>query len=109
MHFLILGVKWGFCAITLVSDMLEGQVNQGLYQHGRSSSLQKKFEPKFWPIGLASRASQSWSKIQKHPHFASSSQAKPSPKSKNFLIEARRLAASVEGLNRSLAIGAGEL
>jgi len=25
MHFLIFGVKWGFWAITLVPDMLEGQ------------------------------------------------------------------------------------
>ena len=25
MHFLILGVKWGFGAITLVPDILEGQ------------------------------------------------------------------------------------
>jgi len=25
MHFLILGVKWGFWAITLAPDMLEGQ------------------------------------------------------------------------------------
>jgi len=43
------GVKWGFWTITLVPDML-----------GQSSSFQ-------WLIGLVSTASQSWSKIQKHP------------------------------------------
>jgi len=41
----------------------------------------------FWLIGLASRDSQSWSKIQKHPHFGSSSQENPLPKSKfSFFI-----------------------
>jgi len=49
-------------------------------------------------------------KNTKQPHFASLSQANPSPKSKIFfLIEPRRLAASVEGLNNSLAIAASEL
>jgi len=49
-------------------------------------------------------------KKQKHPQFASLYQENPSPKSKNiFLIEPRRLAASVEGLNNSLAIATGEL
>ena len=57
--------KWDFGAITLVPDMLE--FNQGLYRHGRSRSFQKKFEPKFWLIGLASRLSQSWTKIQIYP------------------------------------------
>jgi len=33
----------------------------------------------------------------------------PNPNQKNFLIETRRLAASVESLNSSLAIAAGEL
>jgi len=45
----------------------------------------KKFEPKFWLIGLASRARQIWSKKQKHLPFASLSQANPSPQSKKFL------------------------
>jgi len=107
-HFLILGEKWGFWAITVVPDVLEGQAR--LYRRGRSFSFQKTFEPNFWSIGLASKARQNWSKNQKHPHFASLSQANPSPKSKMFfLIEPRRLAASVEGLNNSLAIAAGEL
>ena len=61
-------------------------------------------------MGLASRARQSWSKNRKRPHFASLSQANPSPESKIFfLIEPRSLSASVEGLNNSLAIVAGEL
>ena len=61
-------------------------------------------------MGLASRARQSWSKNQKRPHFANLSQANPHPNQKSFfLIEPRRLPASVEGLNNSLAIVAGEL
>jgi len=56
------------------------KVKQGLYRRGRSSSFQKKFDPKFWPIGLASRACQIWSRKQKHPHFPSPSQANYSPK-----------------------------
>jgi len=31
-------------------------------------------------IGLASKDSQSWSKIQKHPHFVTSPQENPKPK-----------------------------
>jgi len=68
---LILGVKWGFWAMTLVPDMLEGQARA--LSTRRLSSFQKKFQPKFWPIGLASRARQSWSKKRKHTHFASPS------------------------------------
>ena len=62
-------------------------------------------------MGLAFSARQSWSKNQKHPHFASLPQANPSPESKNvfFLIEPRRLSASVEGLNTSLAAAGAEL
>ena len=69
MHFLNWGVKWGFWAITLVPDMLEGQARA--YRRGRSSSVQKKFEPK-WLLGLASRARQSWSKKQNTPTLRAS-------------------------------------
>ena len=49
-------------------------------------------------------------KIKKHPHFVTSPHENSKPKSKKyFLIETRRLAASVEGLNTYLAIAAGEL
>jgi len=102
------GGKWGFWAMTLVPNMLEGQARA--LSTREIIQFQKKFETKFWLIGLASRALQSWSKKRKHPHFASPCQANPSPKSKKcFLIEPRRLAASVEGLNNSVAIAAGEL
>jgi len=37
-------------------------------------------------MGLASKARQSWSKNRKRPHFASLSQANPSPESKNFFF-----------------------
>ena len=61
-------------------------------------------------MGLASRASQIWSKKRKRPHFASLSQVNLSPESKKFfLIEPRSLPASAEGLNNSLVIVAGEL
>ena len=78
------GGKMLFWPITLVADMLKAC--QGLYRRGRSSSFQKKFEPKFWPIGLAFRARQSWSNIQKQPQVASPSQANPSPKLKIFFL-----------------------
>ena len=59
---------------------------------------------------IAPRASQNWWKIKKHPHFVRSSQENSKSKSKKyFLIETRQLAASVEGLNTSLATAAGEL
>jgi len=48
------------------------------------------FERKFWPIGLASRARQNWSKNQKHPHFARLSQANPSLKSKKFFNRTKK-------------------
>ena len=61
-------------------------------------------------MGLASRARQSCLKNRKRPQFASLSQANPWPESKKFFfIEPRSLPASVEGLNNSLAIVAGEL
>jgi len=61
-------------------------------------------------MGLASKARQSWSKNRKRPHFASLSQANPSPESKKFfLIKPKSLPASVEGLNTSLAAAAGVL
>jgi len=46
----------------------------------------KSFRENFCPIGLASRIRQIWSKKRKHTHFASQSQANPSPKSKNVFI-----------------------
>ena len=86
---------------TVFTEKLVDLVECNIYRNNQS---------KFWPIGLASRTRQSWSKKTNHPHFASLSQANPSPKSKNvFLIEPRRLAACVEGLSNSLAIAAGEL
>ena len=60
------------------------KVKQGLYRRGRSSSFQKKFEPKFWPISLAFRARQSWSKNQKHPILRASPRRIPHPNKKNF-------------------------
>jgi len=52
--------------------------------------VSQKFEPKFWPIGLASRARQSWSKNPKHTHFVNLSQANPSPKSIFFLNRTKK-------------------
>ena len=106
MHFLILGVKWGFGAITLVQDTLE--FKQGLYRRGRLSIFHKKVQPKFRPIGLASKAHQSWSKKENTP-LCEPVPGEPLTKIKKYLlIKPRRLAASVEGLNNSLAIAAGE-
>ena len=41
-------------------------------------------------MGLASRARQSWSKKQQHPHFPNPSQANPSPKSKFFFNRTKK-------------------
>ena len=51
-----------------------------------------------------------WVKIQKPAFFVTSPRENPPPKSNNFfLIETRILAESVDGLNSSVAIVAGEL
>jgi len=103
MHFLILGVKRIFWAIILVPDMLESQA--------RALSTREiiYFPKQVWSKILAHSIGvhglSNWSKKQKKTHFPRPSQANPSPKSKNFFfIEPRSLAASVEGLNNSLAI-----
>jgi len=57
---------------------------------------------------LAPRTLQNWSKIHKHALFVTS--PRENLESNNvFLIETRRLAESVDGLNCSLAIAAGGL
>jgi len=49
-------------------------------------------------------------KHPKHPPFAASSPREPQTQiKKKILMETRRLAESVEGLNSSLSIAAGEL
>jgi len=67
--FFIFGVKWGFWAIILVPDMLEGQAS------ALSTRETIMCIPKFWPIELASKVRKNWSKNQKHPHFPSLSHA----------------------------------
>ena len=49
MHFLILGVKWGFWAITLVPDMLEGQA-KGSIDVGDYLVSEKSFSQNFGPL-----------------------------------------------------------
>ena len=55
-------------------------------------------------MGLASRARQIWSKNRKRPHFASLSQANPSPESKNFFLnktkKSSRICRGFEQLSR---------
>jgi len=58
--------------------------SKGSIDAGDHLVFKKRLSQIFWLIGLASRARQSSSKKQKHPHFASLSQANPSPKSKTF-------------------------
>ena len=65
-------------------------MKQELYRRGRSCSFQKQFAPKFWSMGLASRARQNWSKNRKHPNFASPPKAKPSPQSKFFFNRTKK-------------------
>jgi len=60
-------------------------------------------------MGLASRARQNWPKKQKHPQFGAPPRRANCQNQKIFLIEPGRLAASVVGLNNSLAIAVGEL
>ena len=86
--------------------MLEGSVDAGDHVVSKKS-LSQNFGLLDWRPGLVKVGQ----KKTKHPHFANLSQANPSPKSKKkiFLWEPRRLAASLEGLNNTLAIAAGEL
>jgi len=54
MHFLILGVKWGFWAITLIPDMLEGQAsasNDAGDHLVSKTSLSQNFGPLDWRPG----------------------------------------------------------
>jgi len=62
--------------LVFVTYIHSGDMNISLFRR-HEYIFPKRFEPKFWRIGLASRASESWSKIQKHPHFGSSSQENP--------------------------------
>ena len=49
-------------------------------------------------------------KKQKHPHLWRSPQQMPNQKQKNFFsMSTRKLAESVEGLNSSLALAAGDV
>ena len=108
MHFLILGVKWGFWAMTLVQTCQK--VKQGFYRRGRLSSFQKKVSAKIlahW-IGVQG-ASNLVKKNENTPLFEPVPGEPLAQNKKFFLFEPRRLAASVEGLNNSLAITAGEL
>jgi len=69
-----------------------------------------KTESKEWVNRLGPRAGQRRPKFQKHLHFGRSHQRTPHRKWKTFFsISTRRLAESVEGLNSSLALAAGEL
>ena len=67
---------------------------------GRLSSFQTKFQAKIRPIGLASRARQSWSKKRKHPHFANPSRVNPPPKSKKFFNRTKRTCCTRGGLEQ---------
>ena len=81
MHFLNLRVKWVFWAITLVPDMLEGSVDAGDHVVSKKS-LSQNFGLLDWRPGLVKVGQ----KKTKHPHFASLSQANPSPKSKKKIF-----------------------
>ena len=84
------GGKMGFLGQNLGSRHAR-RSNKGSIDAGDHLVSNKKFEPKFRPIGLASRARQSWSKKTKHPQFASLSQANPSCKSKkNFFNRTKK-------------------
>jgi len=109
MHFLILEVKWGFWAITLVPDLLEGQ------SRVLSIDAGDQFPKKVWAKILAHWIGvQGQSKLVKNPKTPPLCELLPGEpltqiKKVIFLIEPRRLSASVEGLNTSLAAAAGEL
>jgi len=98
MHFLILGVKWGFWAITLVQDTLE--FKQGLYRRGRLSIFHKKVQPKFRPIGLASKAHQSWSKKQKHPTLRARPRRTPHANQKLLFNQTKKTCCIRRGLEQ---------
>jgi len=96
-----------FWAITLVPDTLEGQA--------RALSTWEILQ---FPTEVSTKISAHWIGVQgrsklvkktKTPPICEPVPGEPLTKSKHFFIEPRRLAASVEGLNNSLAIAAGEL
>jgi len=108
MHFLILGVKWFFCAISLVPDIREGQA--------RALSTREiiSFPNKVWSKILTNWIRvQGLSKFVKKTKTPSLSERLPGEPLTQinifFLIEPRKLAGSVEGLNNSLAIAASDL
>jgi len=82
----------------------KGSIDAGDYLVSKKS-LQKTFGPLNWrpgPVKIGQK--------NKNTPLCEPVLGEPSPKSKKcFLIEPRRLAASVEGLNNSLSIVAGEL
>jgi len=105
MHFLQFsdfGAKWGFSAIILVPDMLEGQTRALLTREIVLFPTTVCVKILVHGIGV-----QGPSKLVKKPKTPQI--CEPTPIKKFFLIEPRRLSASVEGLNTYLAEAAGEL
>ena len=110
MHFLQFsdfGAKWGFWAITLVLDMLEGQARVlSTRKIVSKTSLSQNFGPWDWRPGRVKVGQ----KNENTPTLRASPRRTPHPNQKMFFfIEPRRLSASVEGLNTSVAKAAGEL
>jgi len=76
------------------------------------SLVSKKNLSQKWLVGLATRARQSWPKIRKHPHLRRSHREPQTQNWKKLLFfstETKRLPESIEGLNSSLALAAGDL
>ena len=110
MHFLIflnLGVKCFFGHN--FGSRHARRSSKGSNDAGDHLVSNKKFESKFRPIGLASKARQILSKKQKRPTFRAPPGEPLTQIKIKKKIEPRRLAASVEGLDNSLAIAASEL
>jgi len=81
---LILWVKWGFWAITLVPDMLEGQARA--LSTREIISFSKNVWAKILAHCIGVQGPSKLVKKTKTPHFASLPQANPSPKSKHFFF-----------------------
>jgi len=78
MHFVILWVKWGFWAISLVLDMPEGLAMSLSTQE--IIYIPTKVSAKILAHGIGVQGPSKLVKKSKTPHFASRSQANPSPK-----------------------------
>jgi len=83
--------------------------SKGSVDVGDSPVSNRSFSQNFGPLDWRPGSVKIGQKNENTPNLRASPRRTPHPNQNIFFIEPRRLAASVEGLNNSLAIAAGEL